>query len=123
MKKRLLKATVISTALIIAGCAYTVFYKKFGIGLVCPLNFITGYQCPGCGITRMCLSLMRLDFKAAWSYNPVIMCMLPIGAVLSFNGVKRYIVTGKNDTPKWENSILIVMILILFIYGIVRNII
>lgn len=123
MKQRIIKAIKISTALIALGCAYAVFFKLTGLGLPCPFKFATGFDCPGCGLTRMCTSLLMLDFKAAWSYNPVIMCMLPMGAVLFGRGLKRYIVTGKNTTPKWENTVMVIMIIILLIFGVVRNIV
>lgn len=123
MKQRVIKVIKISTALIVAGCAYAVFFKLTGWGIPCPLKFATGLECPGCGVTRMCTSIIMLDFKAAWSYNPVIMCMLPVGGVLFFNGLKRYIVTGINTPAKWENAVMVVMIIVLLIYGVVRNII
>ncbi len=123
MKQRVFKVIKISTVLLILGCAYAVFFKTTGIGVACMFKAVTGFDCPGCGMTRMCTSLLMLDFKSAWSYNPVIMCMLPMGAVLLFRGLKRYIQTGKNSTPKWEDTVMIIMIVILLIFGVVRNIV
>ncbi len=123
MKQRVIKVIKISTVLIAMGCAYAVFFKLTGIGVPCPIRLVTGFLCPGCGMTRMCTSLVMLDFRAAWSYNPVVMCMLPVGIVLFGRGLKRYIVTGKNTTPKWEDAIMVVMIIILLVFGVVRNIV
>lgn len=121
MKQRVLKVMKISTAVFAAGCAYAVFFKLTGLGIPCLFRALTGFECPGCGATRMCTSLLMLDFRAAWSYNPVMMCLLPIGAVLIANGIKRYIVTGRNTTPKWETAVMIAMIVVLVIFGVVRN--
>ena len=41
------------------------FYK-------CPFKYSTGIPCPGCGITRALLQLLRLNFREAWNYNPCI---------------------------------------------------
>lgn len=36
-----------------------------GFSLPCPVYALTGLYCPGCGVTRMLLALLRLDFAAA----------------------------------------------------------
>ena len=35
----------------------------------CVFNLITGYYCPGCGITRMFISIYKLDFYQATVNN------------------------------------------------------
>lgn len=42
----------------------------------CPFQFIWGINCPGCGMTRAWISVLRLDFKAAFQYHPL---FLPFG--------------------------------------------
>lgn len=37
----------------------------------CPFKYLTGLDCPGCGLTRAFLSAFRLDFKAAFNYHPL----------------------------------------------------
>lgn len=47
-------------------------YGVMGIaGLPCPILFLTGISCAGCGMTRAWLSLLRLDFSAAFHYHPL----------------------------------------------------
>ena len=123
MKQRAKKVIIITAVIIVIGCVYAVFFKTTGIGIPCAFRLVTGLECPGCGMTRMCTSLLMLDFKAAWSYNPVIMCLLPVGAFLFYRGLKRYIVTGRNSTPKWEDGIITAMTVILLVFGVVRNIV
>ena len=36
----------------------------------CPLLMVTGLPCPGCGMTRSCLSLLRGDWAEVWRFNP-----------------------------------------------------
>ena len=49
-----------------------------GRGLYCPFWKFTGLLCPGCGVTRMCLALLRLDLAGAWRANPALLLALPV---------------------------------------------
>lgn len=40
-------------------------------GIGCPIKFVTGISCLGCGMTRAWLSLLKLDFAAAFYYHPL----------------------------------------------------
>ena len=59
-----------------------VFYAiLFAVGITCPIKFITGISCPGCGMSRACFSMLTLHFEAAFAFHPL--CFpLPIVAVL-----------------------------------------
>lgn len=35
----------------------------------CAIKALTGFNCPGCGMTRAVLAALRLDFAAAFAYN------------------------------------------------------
>ncbi len=41
------------------------------LGIGCPIRFLTGISCAGCGMSRAWLSLLRLDFAAAFAYHPL----------------------------------------------------
>ncbi len=51
-------------------------------GVTCPIRFLTGISCAGCGMSRAWLSLFRLDVAAAFSYHPLF--WLPVPAALVF---------------------------------------
>lgn len=38
----------------------------------CPIRFLTGFCCPGCGMTRAALSLAKFDFSGALYYHPMV---------------------------------------------------
>lgn len=44
---------------------------------VCPVQWLFGVPCPGCGMTRAHLALLRLDFAQAWYYHPLVFVTLP----------------------------------------------
>ncbi len=41
------------------------------LGITCIIKHTTGISCPGCGMTRACISALRLDFAAAFAYHPL----------------------------------------------------
>ena len=43
------------------------FFTLVGIG--CPIKFVTGISCAGCGMTRAWISLLRGDVKEAFNYH------------------------------------------------------
>ncbi len=52
--------------------AVAIFYGVlFALGVTCPIKALTGVSCPGCGMTRAWLSLLRGDLAAAWDYHPL----------------------------------------------------
>lgn len=44
----------------------------------CVFHLLTGYWCPGCGITRMLHALVHLDIAGAWRMNPGVMLGLTL---------------------------------------------
>jgi hypothetical protein len=42
------------------------------LGIYCPIKFLTGISCPGCGMTRAVLSCLKLDFASAFAYHPMV---------------------------------------------------
>ena len=51
------------------------------ISIGCPLKRLMGFPCPGCGMTHAFMSLIQLDFRAAWTYNPAIYAFA-VGGIL-----------------------------------------
>jgi hypothetical protein len=48
-----------------------------GIFPPCPLRFLTGWYCPGCGSLRALHQLLHGNLRAAWSLNPLTILLLP----------------------------------------------
>ncbi len=69
------------TAVLAAAAVALGYLLMFAVGITCPIKFSTGISCPGCGMTRACISALRLDFAAAFEYHPL-WVVLPF-AVLS----------------------------------------
>ncbi|MBQ4526845.1 MAG: DUF2752 domain-containing protein [Clostridia bacterium] len=106
-----------------AGIAYYIFVMVTGIRFPCFFKEISGYDCPGCGITRMLIAITKFDFKAAFGYNPVLFVTLPIMLIIYLIHQIRYIRTGERQLSLLMKIAMIVEIVILIAFGILRNII
>lgn len=40
-------------------------------GISCIWLYLFGIECPGCGMTRACISALGLNFQKAFSYHPM----------------------------------------------------
>ena len=80
-KKPLSKRTGLYWLAVLALLAAMLLFMQL-LGITCPIKHLTGISCPGCGMTRACLSALRLDFSAAFAYHPL-WVSLPLVAVLA----------------------------------------
>ena len=72
MKKRIIKVISIVLFLVILLLGYYFLNYKFNLGIPCIFYKITGYKCPGCGITRAIFSLLKGNIKNAIYYNKLL---------------------------------------------------
>ena len=91
------------TLLIIGLIAFLMYVLDIG----CFFRFLFGVYCPGCGMTRAALSLLRLDAESAFRYNPMVWS-LPL--LLAF-----YLFDGKMFKAAWINRLLVGGVLIGFV--------
>lgn len=53
-------------------CVILAFYAVLLLGgITCPIRFLTGISCPGCGMTRAWFSLLKMDLSGAFHYHPL----------------------------------------------------
>ncbi len=105
--------------LIVIFLIYAVLIISFDIGIPCVFYEITGLYCPGCGITRLCLSLFEGDIYQAFRYNPIIFIDLPILFILF---VLNIFFKKNKNIKKITDVIIIFLATITIIFGVIRNI-
>ncbi len=106
----------------VSGIIYYIIIRSTGISLFCPVFAVTGIKCPGCGITRSIIHLVRGDFVTALNYNCVIVLLIPFFLA----GYIRYAfctITNKVFYLKnYERKLISLLPYILFLFTIIRNI-
>mgnify|MGYP001852166142 FL=1 len=105
--------------LIVIFLIYAILIIRFDIGIPCVFYEITGLYCPGCGITRLCLSLFEGDVYQAFRYNPIIFIDLPILFILF---VLNIFFKNNKNIKKITDVIIIFLATITIIFGVIRNI-
>ena len=101
---------------IVIGVMVILGIKIFG----CPIKFMTGISCPGCGMTRACISVFKGDFKESLRYNPMIILMPFMAILFVCNNIKPIYNKYKKVIDKlWViiGTIFIVTYLIRLIIG------
>ncbi len=118
MRKRILG---IYGAVLGIGIAYAVVIAVTGWSLPCVFYETTGFLCPGCGMTRMCLSLLRGDLVGAFAYHPVAMillCVWNLIAVLCLTPTATFV-----KDKRFLYTMLGITAAAFVVWGVVRNII
>ena len=62
---------------------------------VCPIALVGRIPCPGCGLTRAALALVRGDLAEATRLNPLAVVVVPVSAALFSYGALRYVRDGR----------------------------
>lgn len=92
------------------------------ISIPCPVHFLTNLHCPGCGVTRMIKSILKLDFYQAFRYNQLVFVLLPFFIFLLIDYLIKKVLNKESIYKKIPEKVWIVLIIIFFIFGIIRNI-
>ncbi len=121
-KKRAVRLLIFYAALLAVGLIYALICRLLGGGIPCVFHTLTGLYCPGCGITRMFLCLLRGDLMSAWLYNPAVLLLLPAFAAVFVHLSKRYVKDGTLAPRKWASILMYCMIGVLLAFGVLRNI-
>ena len=124
MKKRIAWVVGIFAMVALVGFLYYVLFRYFGFGIPCIFHQITGLSCPGCGLTRAFVAILsRGDFALALSYNAMLPLYVAYGLWYVGTVTVRYI-KGEDEVvqtgPAWVHILMLVLIVV---FGIVRNII
>lgn len=92
-----------------------VYFKDPSNGpiLPCLFNKITGFYCPGCGMTRAVNSCFKFNLYQALRYNALLLIMPPM--------LGLYYLAIYFKKASLAKAILMIMLFIAIGYGILRN--
>lgn len=119
MQKKI-KYCLLTTTIILLYCF---LFIPNNLAIPCLFYKLTNLYCPGCGLTRMLISLIHLDFYQAFRYNPLLFCYLPFIMILTIDFICKWIQDKQNYLyTKIPNFIYLVLIFLTIGFGLLRNI-
>lgn len=111
------KHLLVATTLTLVGVFYLlVLAPTFHLHISCPFLTVTGYYCPGCGLTRLCIALLHGEVYQAFRYNPIIFFIVHYLITV-------YILNIRNEEKvrKVTDQANLVVLIIVILYGVLRN--
>lgn len=122
MKERAQKLIVIYTIVLSVLLMYAFFCYYTNHAIPCIFKLVTGLDCPGCGISRFCISLLSLDIKKAIQYNYMAIFIILFIAAILITSSYRYIRYGKWTVGLRPEFLNWIFLAVFIIWGIIRNI-
>jgi hypothetical protein len=103
------------SALGLTGVIYLkVVIPVFHIHVPCIFSEVTGFDCPGCGLTRAALALLDLNIYQAFRYNMLVFVLTPFYLV--------YFLLMKRGFKKSGEALMLLMLVSAVAFGVLRNI-
>ena len=91
---------------------FTFVFIMWMLNIPCPIKYVTGISCAGCGMSRAILSALKLDFLSAFAYHPLWVVVIP--AVIAL------VLLGANGKKRASNVLLVSLCALFFITWIIR---
>ena len=92
------------------GVVLALFYGFLSlVGVRCPIRFLTGISCPGCGMTRAWIHLVCGDVRGAFAYHPLV--LVPAAAFVIYLWKDRF----KDRTIRLLTAAAVVLFLAVYV--------
>jgi hypothetical protein len=85
----------------------------------CPLYQLTGWHCPGCGVTRAAHALLNGDIPGAIAKNPLLVTAAPFMAAYCIWKRRQ---NGPGWTTSFSAKTIVGLLLVLLLFAVLRNI-
>lgn len=92
------------------------------ITIPCAFHEITGFYCPGCGVTRMFLAVAELNFYQAFRYNPFVFVLLIIYLNYKLYYLILWLFDRNKKSKKIPELVIYIILIVAILFGILRNI-
>lgn len=111
----------LTARVVLLGLAYALFIQCTGLGIPCVFRLVTGYRCPGCGMTHAAMALIHGQPKTAFRENPLSLSVVPLLLLYGAYRAEVYIRIARTDFRKWEIVFLGVLWVVVLLFWLLRN--
>ena len=88
----------------------------------CPFEYVTGYECPGCGLQSSLMNLLTLRFKYVLMANLLSPVLLPLFFVLVISWSAETLFGLRIWQFRLPRPAIWTTVIVVVIYGVLRNI-
>lgn len=88
----------------------------------CPLHYLTGLYCPGCGSLRAIHQLLRGNLHAAWAMNPLSLLLLPFVGYGVASETLRRLRGPELPVPFIPGAWIRILCALILLFGVLRSI-
>lgn len=111
-------AVLLLIPFVLGGAVYTFLYLV--PAFPCPVRHMTGFLCPGCGMSRALGEMVQLHFFKSILYNPLAVILAVLG--IGFYVQEWFVFFGSRKRFMPKNKWVYIIISIIFLaYCILRN--
>lgn len=120
-KRFVLYSTVSIGGMVLIGLL--LFFVLHSVSIPCLFHQLTGWDCPGCGMTRSVISLAHGHWIQALRYNLFSIPLLFLFFLYWFQFGKYYIKTGKRLSFEqvFSKTFTYLFLICFLVYGVARN--
>lgn len=112
----ILKRFIALAVLIVSAMSLMVLYNfdpsAYNFYPKCPLFALTGFKCPGCGVSRAFYQILHGNIWEALRYNPILAVIMPIGIFYTLSSSHRK-----------KIALSVVFLIVTAIWWVLRNLI
>ena len=69
---------------VVSGFIFAIYFIFHITGIGCPIKYLTGVSCLGCGTTRAWLALLKGDVAVAFRFHPLFWMPIPAAFIVIF---------------------------------------
>jgi uncharacterized protein DUF2752 len=92
-----------------------------GIFPPCPLHYLTGWYCPGCGSLRAIHALLHGNLQQAWAMNPLTVVLLPFLTYGLASEVLMALSGRRFPQPMLSAAAIRGLCTVILLFGVIRN--
>lgn len=124
MTTKAIRLSIMAIAALVVICFYFIYSPaESTLFPKCVFHWLTGFECPACGLQRALHALLHGEIAEAYRYNPFACISIPYLTILLICRFSKRYATGRLSAIAGSRFLSYTYMVLFFVWWIVRNII